>query len=344
MASIRKYQGKRGLRYQATVRRAGHPAVTKSFSTKKLAESWARTQEQAIEEGSALLNAAARRKTLGDLIDLHLKRASGKDPSKAERLEWWRAKLGKRKLVDITKGVISEALDDLGSKPSARTGKPLAPSTVNRYLTELSAALREAVNREWLRDNPARRVSRRHEDNARHRYLRDEERPALLAACQDDEAPRWLHPLVLLALSTGARRGELLGLRWQDVDLERGRAHVANTKSGRPRMLVLLKPVVAALTEWGRVRKLNDDRVIPIGRYDLDKPWRAACQRAGLKEHLRWHDLRHSAASYLAQNGATLAVIMQTLGHTSLAATQRYQHLLVDHVEDALSKAMEGKL
>lgn len=337
MATIRKIEGKRGVRYRAVVRKTGRPETSQTFRTKKLAEAWARAQEQAVDEGRALPNAIARRMTLRAVIDAHMARdRDSRDPTKVSRLGWWADELGDRKLADIGRAAIAESMDKL-----ADGGR--APATVNRYLASLSAALRDAVEREWIAENPARKVRRPREDNARHRYLSDEERPALLAACQAPESPDWLYPFVVTALGTGARKGELLALRWADVDLERGRALLVTTKTGKPRMLVLLPPVVAALRAWGKVRRLGEERVFPIGEFKLYDFWKPACDRAGI-EGLWFHDLRHSCASYMAQAGANLPTIMTALGHTTLAATQRYQHLLVDHVADAMADALAGKL
>jgi integrase len=343
MASIRKYQGARGVRYQAQVRKAGQPPLSKTFSTKKSAQDWAREMERDADLGHALPGAEARRRTVKYLLDHVMKTDTGRDRSRGERMLWWNEQIGHLKLAEVNKGVIANALHELETAKSERTGKMRRTSTVNRYLTTISGALQEAVRRDWIPENPARKVARRKEDSTRHRYLNDEERPRLLAACRDEQAPPWLYPMVLMALGTGARRGELLELRWRDVDLKRERAHVRHTKTDQPRTLVLLAPVIEALKEWGAVRDLHDDRVFPLANtHRLDRPWRLACERAELDEHLRFHDLRHSCASYLAQNGANLPTIMTALGHTSLAAAQRYQHLLMDHVAEAMAEAMEG--
>ena len=138
----------------------------------------------------------------------------------------------------------------------------------------------------------------------------------------------------------------MFDLTWGDVDLERGVAYLGRTKNDEPRVLALLPPVVAALKDWRaaqKVRSLSDDRVFAVGYFALDKPFAAALKRAKV-ENFRWHDLRHSCASYLAQAGVPQRTIMEAMGHKSLAAAQRYMHLSTEHVKAALDKAMEGKL
>jgi integrase len=126
-----------------------------------------------------------------------------------------------------------------GIRGGARlTGRKRKESTVNRYHAALSSVFRFALKRrwDWLKRNPCRDVERGQEGPGRRRWLSDNERKRLLAACRKSEWPG-LYPLVMLALSTGARRSELLTLKWSDVDLHAGRAMPHDTKNGEPRTL-----------------------------------------------------------------------------------------------------------
>jgi len=165
-------------------------------------------------------------------------------------------------------------------------------------------------------------------NNTRVRYLDQAERERLLAACRVAAWSR-LYLLVLMAITTGARRGELLALKWADLDLERHTAAVATSKNGEPRTPVLVAPV---LTEIERIRSrrpadfvfASDKR--PGRAMRVERAFREAVAAARI-ENFRFHDLRHTCASYLAQHGASLLEIADTLGHRQLAMVRRYAHL-----------------
>src|SRR5262249_40243838 len=151
---------------------------------------------------------------------------------------WWRGQLGHCLLADITPALIAEHRDTL-------TREHRATSTVNRYLSALAHAFCIAVREwGWLEDSPMRNVRKPREPRGRVRYLSDEERHRLLGACRESLNPS-LHTIVVLALSTGARRGELLSLRWPDVDLKRGTLTFHRTKNGERRTVPLTGQALA---------------------------------------------------------------------------------------------------
>ncbi|MEM8933646.1 MAG: site-specific integrase, partial [Acidobacteriota bacterium] len=134
-----------------------------------------------------------------------------------------------------------------------------------------------------------------------------------------------LELLVVLAVSTGARRGELLSLRWPDIDLGRRQAIVQHSKNGDRRVLPLHGRALDLLCRHGQVRPIDDDRLFPIAGFPRSA-WERARRAAGLND-LRFHDLRHTAASHLAMHGATLVELAEILGHRSLQMVRRYAHL-----------------
>jgi integrase len=173
------------------------------------------------------------------------------------------------------------------------------------------------------------------------RFLDDAERERLLTACRESASPD-LYPAVLLALSTGARQQEIIGLRWPQVDLARRMATLHETKNGERRVLPLAGPALDLLRERAKVRRIDSDLVFP-GRtdptkpVDLRTPFETALKRAGIAD-FHWHDLRHTAASYLAMNGASLAEIAEILGHKTLAMVKRYAHLSEAHTASVVEK------
>jgi len=144
-----------------------------------------------------------------------------------------------------------------------------------------------------------------------------------------------------VAITTGARKGELERLKWSDIDFDRGLAYVHQTKNGEPRVLPLTKQV---LTEMGRVDKeaelIFNSSIKPNKPFEFRKEWIKALKRADIKD-FRFHDLRHTCASYLAQNGCSLLEIADVLGHRQVSMTARYSHLCVSHKQKLIEKHLD---
>ena len=203
--------------------------------------------------------------------------------NRVRQLAWWRQQLGPLTLGDLTPAAISQTLTLLksGSGPS---GRPVSAATRNRYLSALSHALTLAWRDwEWLPENPARRLRRGKDGSGRVRFLDDEERAALLAACSESENPR-LTPLVVLALCTGARQGELLRLRWSDVEISRQSLRLLETKNGEPRPVPLTQPAIETLRKIPR--RLGTDLLFatPDGQATFPrKAWEKALRDSGVE-------------------------------------------------------------
>lgn len=220
MATIDKRVAKHDkTSYRVRVRLQGHPAHIQTFKRLSDAKLYAAALEGDLKRGRAVPGAHAQRRPVADMVDRYVtqtlpNKKRNKDRKKvAGLLAWWRREIGSYALVNVTAAVISECRDKLLGE-TTRLGAPRSPATVNRYLAALSAAFKAAV-REWfwLGESPMPRVARGPESRGRVRFLSDEERRRLLDACRQS-ANRYLYLVVLLALSTGARRGELLSLTW----------------------------------------------------------------------------------------------------------------------------------
>lgn len=345
MATIEKRVGKAGnLTWRVRVRRQSGPWLTKSFERKVDAEAWARSIEHKLDTGEDVPSAEARKRTLAEAITRYLtvtlpQSKHQKNASEQTRmLNWWKDELGSRALVTITASTIAEVRDRLATE-SLRSGKLRSGSTINRRITALSACLTVCVKEYgWLQKNPIPNVTRMPDSKGRERFLSDDERKALLTACEASSCDA-LAPLVKLALATGARKSELAGLQWANMDLERRTVRFMDTKNGDSRTVPLAPTAVAVLTEWKRGR-LPVGSVFGLSRHDINKPWRAARGAAGLHD-FRFHDLRHSAASYLAMSGASLMDIAAILGHKTLAMVKRYSHLSEQHTTAAVDRMAE---
>ncbi|MCB9789282.1 MAG: site-specific integrase, partial [Deltaproteobacteria bacterium] len=257
------------------------------------------------------------------------------------QLEFWREKLGHTSLVDLTPGAINKVTNELLATPS-RYGRPRSPATGNRYLAALSHALGVAVKEwEWLESSPISRVTKQREPRGRTRYLDDgkhgtDERARLLAAC--DEGPAYLRPVVMLALATGMRRGEILGLRWRDVDLASGTLTLWETKNGERRVVPATGAALDELRAWAQVQPLDRSAHVFTGTTSFHHAFERAVARAGI-EDFNFHDLRHTCASHLAMSGAPLLDIAAILGHKTLSMVKRYAHLSPTHLRNVLERS-----
>lgn len=285
---------------------------------------------------------------LADLIDLYMAHYAGRDTTRVQRLSYWKARVGAIALQDLTDDHVHAALEDLATRPArywagrGPDGQPIyhfkkktmSPATVNRYATALAAVITWSIRKRIAPKglvHPCRSVERRPETAGRTRFLSNDEQARLLEACRASSWPE-LYLLVLLALTTGARKSELLGLRWRDVDLVRAVAEVGRTKNGDARVL----PLVPAVVEMLKGNTGKPDALVFAATKRPDRPftfeprWKEAMERARIR-NFRFHDLRHTTASTLARNGATLLEIADVLGHRQLQMSKRYAHLSTSH-------------
>jgi integrase len=237
----------------------------------------------------------------------------------ASNLRWWKENAGHVTLDKLTAKTIAGYKSELRTrKTRART--QIASATVNRYLAALSAVCKWAWKElRWLPANPVLSVAKGAEHKGIVRYLSDDERKSLFAACKVSDDPN-IATAVALVLATGARYGNLRNLTWADVDLKGWRLRFVQTKNDEPRFVPIVGLAQKVLqahfdrdpTQVGWVFKgARDDAPA-----DLDRAWRAVRKAAGLvgNKHVRFHDLRHTTASYLTMNGASLAEVAEALG------------------------------
>jgi integrase len=257
-----------------------------------------------------------------------------------ERLlyRWLRAELGDIALADLSPLVLRTWRDSL--RPF------LKPNSIRRYLTSLSAVLTAGVvHYEWLSKHPLHQVRKLPTPPDRERFLDATEQARLLTACQASRN-RQLYLAVTLALSTGARKSELLQRTWSDLDLDRGLLRLQHTKNGDRRAV----PIVGKALELLQLHAQSPAHshwVFPNRGGEkpmfIDYAWRQACARAEIAD-LHFHDLRHTAASNLAMSGASLRDIAEILGHRSLKQTMKYAHLLEPHTRGVLARMVEKHL
>lgn len=297
--------------------------------------------------------------TMAEVIDLFMGRYEGRDVSRVHRAAWWRRQVGHILLQDLTEDHVHATLEALAESKSryfagrdaegrrifkARADK-VSPATVNRHAAALAAILTWCIKRRVAPAgyvHPCRTIERRTEHNERTRFLSDDERARLLQACRAARWPR-LYVLVLMALTTGARKGELMGLRWADVDLERAEARIALTKNGTPRVLPLVPAVVVELQRF----KAGPKAYVFASPRDSARPFSFEAQftralKVAKVKDFTFHCLRHSFASMLAMNGCSLLEIADACGHKQLQVTKRYAHLATSHKAAMVARVMGG--
>lgn len=218
----------------------------------------------------------------------------------------------------------------------ARLAETRAVATVNHHLKLLKAVFNRAIRQGRLTYNPVAAVKLYQEHNARNRCLSPEEEARLL-----DALPGRLRPLVIVALHTGMRRGELQALRWQDVDLGTGTLRIRRDKAGEGRWVALNSVAREALLTIKREQRVLGPYVFssPEGRFlhNLEREWRPALSSAKIPD-FRFHDLRHTFASRLAMSDVDLYTVQRAGGWKTQAMVQRYAHLSPDYVRGAVER------
>ncbi|MBK7549701.1 MAG: site-specific integrase [Rhodoferax sp.] len=299
--------------------------------------------------------------TVREVIDRYMAQYAGQDVTRGQRLSAWLAMIGDFTLEQVDSDLMHAGRAELATKPPLvfvgldhlgnqifkvkGRAKIKTGATLNRYMVAIAAVFTWAVEQRltpkgWV--HPCRGIKRLPEADGRVRFLDAAERTRLFEACRASKYPR-LHAMALMAMKTGARRGELLGLTWRDMDLKTGIASLGKTKNGDRRTLVLLPDVIEALTPF----KSSDlDRFVfgsVRSKYQvptsIDSAWRDAVERAKIR-NFKFHDLRHCCASYMAQAGIPLNVIAEVLGHRKLDMTRRYSHLTTQTKASAMRSAL----
>ena len=335
--------------YRVKIRLKGHPTQYTTFARLTDAKRWGQSTEAAIRDGRYFKTSESRRHTVAEVIDRYLLEVLPLRPKNASNtgrhLRWWRREIGHMLLSDVGPAQISKCRNDLLSTPSAK-GKLRSPATVLRYIASMSHAFTIAMKDwVWVGDNPVSKITKPRAARGRERFLSDEERRDLLAACRESTS-NYLHTVVVIAISTGMRRGEIMGMQWSRVDLERKQLILTATKNDTSRTLPIVSLAFTLLSVLHAKRDTSTDLVFPGNDpqkpVDLTKPWETAVRKAGLQD-FRFHDTRHSAASYLAMNGATTVEIAAVLGHKTLQMVRRYSHLANSHTAKVVT-AMNEKI
>jgi integrase len=250
---------------------------------------------------------------------------------------------GTRILSKIRSGDVQRWVD-ARSQEKKRGGKTIKPATVVSEFVCLSAIFREAKKRSYVYDNPCRGVTLPRVNNKITRCLTDEQEKRLLAACSE-----CFRPIVVTALFSGMRLGEILDLRWGDVDLDTGILTVVHGKGEKMRHIPMVPELKEALGAIDRTVSADgaaspwifNNPETGTRWVDTKKQWARALRISGIRE-FRFHDLRHTFASRLVQRGVPLKAVQELLGHADIKMTMRYAHLAQSDLRDAVSVLSSG--
>lgn len=327
MASIRQ----RGIYWEARVRRDGWPTISRSFNTKTDARAWATVIESEMERGVFIDRTEAEKNTLGDLFQRYLIEVSsqkkGYDSERYRLISLQNDPIAKFKVAGLSGKLMAEWRD--------RRLKEVSGSTTNRDLNLISHVINVA-RKEWgiHIDNPISMIRRPAENRARSRRLGIGEEEKLLAELEESTRSEhgtfkeggsrnpWVRPLVILALETAMRRGELLSLRWADVFLADRYVRLHDTKNGESRDVPLSTRAYELFTKLPRH---ISGRVFPITADAVKKVFTRAVERADLGD-LHFHDLRHEATSRIAEKLDNVLELSAVTGHKTLSMLKRYYH------------------
>lgn len=314
MASFRQ----RGGKWQARVLRNGYPDQTKTFETKAGAEIWARSVESEIDKGQFVSVNEAQRTTLGNVIARYLFEVT--PTMKGVTEDTIRLKAIMRKPIAVW-SMANLSTARIAAYRDERL-KEVSAGTVIRELAYLSSIINHA-RREWGVNvpNPVQMVRKPQSPQARSRVLDDEEVSKLLQALEPTgRRSHWTKPAVQLALATAMRRGELLSLRWEHIDLKGRTAFLPDTKNGDSRTVPLSSVAVQVLAELPRH---ISGVVIPVKYFTLDAAFKRGVRRAGL-DGVRFHDLRRTAITRMAEKLPNVIELAAVSGHKSLMVLKRY--------------------
>jgi len=367
MATIQKRTSKDGMAtYTATIRLKGCPTQNATFERLTDCKKWIQNTESAIREGRHFKTSEAKKHTLGEAIDRYLmdiaptKFKSAELEKRNQILNRWKSEIGHCLLSDLTAKNFIDCRNTF-MKSGGRNGSPLGAASIRRHFVSISHVLKICqAEWRWIEQSPLKDAIIEMPELPRGivRFLDNEELARLTAACK--ESPNdLLYPAFIVSVSTGMRQAETMNLYWREptippndsawgvVNLAANCIILHQTKNGNRRRVPLAGEALTELKRLSKVRRLDTQLVFPSPTHphkpiELKKAWMNALKAAEVN-NFRWHDLRHTAASYLAQNGASLLDIAAILGHSTLDMVQRYAHLSDGHVSNVVA-SMNAKI
>ena len=316
MATIRR----RGKTYHVQIRKVGYPPVTKSFSSITVARKWTKATEADMERRLSV--SVPSTLTVGDLLERYefevipTHKGNRREIYKSRTL---RKNFSKIRLCDLSPSDVRQYRD-------IRL-KTISPATLRRELAVLSSAINHA-SKEWeifVSTNPVTTISVPRTANARSRRLEADEQNRLLSASNGE-----LRRIIIIALETGMRRGEILQIRRSHIDFTLQTLLIPLTKTDTPRTIPLSSRAVVSLREQisisGNIAPIRETPLFSLLPDSLSQAFRRLCRRLDI-QNLHFHDLRHEATSRLFEKGLNPVEVATITGHKDTKMLMRYTHL-----------------
>ncbi|MDK6078660.1 site-specific integrase [Massilia varians] len=325
MATIRK----RGEgQYHVQIRKRGYPTQTKTFSKEADARRWATIIESEMERGVFVSRTEAEATLVADVLQryetevLPTKRGAQSDRS---RLKTLTEAFGVYRLASLSSLQVAQFRD--------QRLKTVGPQSVIHEINLLNRVLK-AATMDWgialPGGLPTAQIRKPTKPRGRDRRVSQEEIEKILNATESSE----LKTLIVVAVETGMRRGEIASLTWKDINLKNQTAYLANTKTDVPRMVPLSKTAVKALKQF---KSISEGPVFSLQAESMSQAFERACapHRANVSD-LRFHDLRHEATSRLFEKGLNVMEVAAVTGHKTLDMLKRYTHLRAEDLAKKL--------
>lgn len=323
---------KRGpYQWQAKVRKQGYPSQSKTFETKREADAWISVIESEMNRSVFVDRSKAERETLDDVIQRYVDEVAPEHKGgHAEILRLGKFRRDEDKLCKRAMGTLK--IEDFEAYRDRRLNEDeRAPGTVKRELGLLHCVIESSRRRLGLLENPISSVRRPRVNDNREIRFEDDEESRLMTALEDCRNV-WVKPTVILALETCMRRGELLSLQWEHVDIKKRTAHLPDTKNGQSRDVPLSPKALEVLEVLPRSM---DGRVLATTAEALKNAFERTRKRADL-EHFNFHDLRHEGISRLFEAGWNVMEVAAVSGHRDLQSLKRYTNLKASDLADKM--------
>jgi integrase len=344
VASIQK----RGSTYRARVIRRGYPTQSKTFSTKVEAVKWARNIETKIDEGLVEPNSVRSKRILDESMpfsdaatqyiethSIHKKNSKSETGIFKILIKRWHDKT----IYQVDKTEVLSLRNELVSL--GRSG-----DTINHYFNAISKLYQMLTDELSINiPNPIKAIKRMPPSKSRNVRLNGDNEIIFIKYCRQSNNST-LPYIIEMAIETGMRQGELMNIKWSDIDLDYRRINLHKTKNGKSRQVPLTLKAVEIITKLQPNIQKNE-RVFPCSTSALRKGFQRAKQKAKAAwdkpgknpfEDLRFHDLRHEALSRLSDAGLNVIELAHIAGHSSLAMTQKYVHPSHDAIFTKLDK------
>lgn len=342
--------------YQVKIRKAGHPSVSKTFPTRRLAEDWATITGAEMIKGEFIPRKAVEVITLKKCLERYAReKSAGKKGEKQELVRIRRLQLhplASKAVSNIAPTDIEDFICERRTEPSKRNPtQPVGEATIRLEVMLLSAAFKAAKSKKWnyCRTNPASEIDEEFKlgksKERTRRFVGDEEK-RLLAALDKRSGARSGNadiPLVVrFAIATAARQSEIIGkagtstrpahpgLCWENVNLAMRSVTLLDTKNGKDRVIPLGDAALALLSALPR--PIHGGRVFQVTQDGLIRAMASACKSKGVEdeagiEDFVFHDLRHEATSRMVEAGLSLLEVQSITGHSNAEMVKRYTHL-----------------